>query len=535
MHSQNEGIKMSEKDIKTIIASAQVWCPSSPSDRDLADLPRNDRGNALRLIRRRGGDLMWIEEIGWHVWTGTHWRRDQEAAAAIRIAFEVAEAIMDEAAALTADAEEVGGMSAKAIRALGKGKADADAIDLLDRADRHAGHSVMSGNTAKALAMLTAAAAYQARPARDLDRDPLLFNCKNGTIDMTGEQILLREHDRADMITKVADVEYDPEATCPRFRKFLSEILPSGDVASFVQVFFGYGITGRTSEQVMAVLWGTGANGKSTLLNVIAGTVGDYAMHAPVESFLFQDRKNGADASPDLARLPGSRIVLTSEPETGSRLSESRVKSVTGGEKLTVRRLHRDFFEFDPVFKLIFSCNIKPTIRGQDHGIWRRIMMIPFTVQIPVEKRHKELDAEILAEERPGVMNWLLDGFLIHREEGLKPPPEVAASTDDYRRESDPIGEFARWALVAGSGTIAAKRLYDLYASWCTTAAVDPVKQAFFGRRLGDLGYHKAKVGTVFYENVNLTDDADRFEFDRDHPNLPPVDDAPPGVDLPPD
>lgn len=523
---------MSASDVKNILAAAVPFDGAAADDRALADYARNDVGNGERLRDRFGRDLIWIEGSGWYVWTGAHWRRDPEDSAAQRLAHKTAAAIDDEAAALLAEARaELGEIDPNLSAMLDRPgrKTDPDEVTVWrKRLTAHFGWAVTSGNQARIVAMLESALPYLTRPPAALDADPDLFCVANGTLELRRRGLYFRRHDRADLITRMSPVEYDADAAAPKFRAFLARVQPDVDRAVFLQTFFGYCATGETGEQVMAIMIGKGANGKSTLLNCVAGVQGDYAMHGPVESFLYQERGGGGDkASPDFARLPGSRLVLTSEPEIGSRLSESRVKAVTGGERITTRRLHKDFFEFDPAFKLVLSCNSKPTIRGSDDGIWRRIMIVPFDVQIPKDERVLDYHLGLLADEGPGILNWILDGWALWREAGLKPPADVTAASEEYRRDSDPIGEFTRWAVVEGPGSLGATRLYDLYLAWVRRDGITPVSQTLFGRKMGDMGFHKVRAGIVYYDRAGLTAAALEFEEAAEKSPEPPPPDEP--------
>ena len=527
---------MSADDVYDILAAAVPFDGAAADDRALADYARNDFGNGERLRDRFGRDLIWIEGSGWYVWAGSHWRRDPEDSAAQRLAHLTAAAIGDEADALMAEARaELGELDPELPAMLDRPgrKTDPDEVTVWrKRLTAHFVWAVTSGNQARIVAMLEAALPYLTRPPGALDADPDLFCVANGTLELRRQGLRFRPHNRADLITRISPVAYDAQATAPKFRAFLARVQPGKDRSVFLQIFFGYGLTGETGEQVMAMLIGKGANGKSTLLNCVAGVQGDYSMHAPVESFLYQERGGGGDkASPDLARLPGSRLVLTSEPEIGARLSESRVKAVTGGERMTVRRLHKDFFEFDPAFKLVLSCNSKPTIRGSDDGIWRRILIVPFDVQIPEGERVKDIHKMLLAEEASGILNWLLDGWRLWREGGLVAPADVKAAAEEYRRDSDPIGEFLAAVTEVGHDhngrafEVQAAILYRCYAIWSKDSAADPISNTLFGLRMGDRGIRKTKKKSgAFYEGMMLNSDwIKRLENEKN----PPPGDAP--------
>jgi putative DNA primase/helicase len=314
-----------------------------------------------------------------------------------------------------------------------------------------------------------------------------------------------RPHARETLSTRVAAVDYDPAASCPRWLLFLQEILPDIELRLFVQRWFGYCLTGDVSEQALLCCYGTGANGKSTLLEVVGEILGDYAVTVPIETFLHDDRKSGAQATPDIARLPGARLVLSAEPEVGARMSESTVKRITGGDKVNARRLFQEQFEFRPKFKLVISFNTKPSVRGQDEGIWRRLLMLPFKTFIPDGRRDRHLKQKLLAE-RVGIFNWMLDGFRLWREQGLNPPAAVKEATEAYRAESDPIGQFMEQATVRREGgIIPAADLYVAYQAWCSANGLEPVSKNLLGRRVRDKGYVSEKAGGfMVYLNLEL-------------------------------
>lgn len=469
-------------------------------DWEMAWHPRNDLGNARRLQARFGADLRYGANIGWLAWDGKRWSVELGETMAIRSAHEVAELIREEAKALR-----------KGIRPIWFSLEQWDEF-----CEKHQKFAVTAGNQRQAVNMLAASEPYLMVHARDLDADHRLFNCRNGTLCLGelvpgefGEPVVaieFRPHERQDLITHIAPVDYDPEAECPVFDAFLRQILPDPSLQVFVQKMFGYALTGDVSEQVMFILYGTGANGKSTLTDAIAHVLGDYSVATSIQTFMFDPRRSGGQATPDIARLPGRRLVLANEPEQGMRFSESIVKLITGGDVMTARNLNEGFFEFKPVFKLYLSANLKPVIRGQDEGIWRRMRLIPFEQFIPAAKRDRRLPQKLLSEAS-GILNWLLDGYRMWKEQGLTPPDAVLRATEEYRAESDPVGEFMGIAVrrvpadecpggLAGTGpSVYASRLYALYCKWAGANGMRPFSGTAFGRRLSDLGYHKDKLG----------------------------------------
>ncbi|MBL3587804.1 hypothetical protein JMM61_21090, partial [Rhodovulum sulfidophilum] len=289
-----------------------------------------------------------------------------------------------------------------------------------------------------------------ARAYEDLDADPLTVNTLSGTLRFStvaaegmspvAELRVQPEHLRGDLLSKIMPVAYDRTAKAPRWEAFLEEILPDATVRDFVQRWMGLSMTGIKMQR-LAFFYGGGANGKSVLVDTIARVLGPYAATARIESLTGTNRRGGGDATPDLIPLMGARFVRTSEPDEGQRLQEGLIKELTGGEPLMIRALHSDFLEFSPYFKLTMSGNHKPEIRGTDDGIWRRVLLVPFDVQIPEERRDPEL-ANKLWEEAPGILNWLIAGLTDFLEGGLRPPDRVLEATAEYREESDPVGAF---------------------------------------------------------------------------------------------
>lgn len=473
-----------------------------PNDLVLSRHPRSDLGNASRLIARYGDGLMFVDKIGWYAWDERRWSAATGAYDAQKLAHLTARLIADEAGAM----QKAGPYPSEAPK------------DFEGRIAAHRKYSISSGNSGKTDGMLKQAQPYLLRQPDELDSHDYLINLKNVELDLVaprfdgaaGEaaeapQVQERAHSRGTLATRLAAVDYDPEAACPRWMGWLQEILPEQDARLFVQRWFGYCLTGDVSEQALLCCYGTGSNGKSTLLEIVGEILGDYTVTVPIETFLHDDRKSGAQATPDIARLPGARLVLASEPEVGARLSESTVKRITGGDKVNARRLFQDQFEFRPKFKLVMSFNTKPSVRGQDEGIWRRLLVVPFKVYIAKSRRDKHLKEKLLVE-RAGIFNWMLDGYRLWREQGLNPPHSVVAATEAYRSEADPIGQFLDQATIRRSGAmVAAAELYGKYQAWASDNGMEPASKTLFGRRMGDKGYEKDKAGgLIIYQDIDM-------------------------------
>lgn len=425
---------------------------SSPGNR-----PTTETGNAERLVDQYGDYLRFCHPWGvWLAWDGHRWKRDQIGQAR-RWAKAVVRSIYDEISK----------------------------AETKDDRDRIFGWAKRSETAAARAAMLKNAESEAGMPIlpEEMDRQPLLLNVMNGTVDLeTGR---LRPHDQADMLTKLAPVYYDAEATCPTFLAFLERVLPDPDVRAFLQRMTGYGMTGVTSEQCLAFFYGSGANGKSTFLSIMQEMLGDYAQEAAPD--LLTSR--GGDRHPtELADLFGARWVSSIEVDEGKRLAETLVKQMTGGDKMKARFMRTDFFQWTPTHKLFLAANHKPEIRGTDYAIWRRIHMVPFTVTIPVEERDGKLGAKLMAE-LPGILNWAIAGCLEWQRRGLGIPQAVADATEEYRQEQDILAVFLEeHCVLERDASAASSALYKTYTTWAEGGGVKPVSSTAFGRRLAERG-----------------------------------------------
>jgi putative DNA primase/helicase len=344
-----------------------------------------------------------------------------------------------------------------------------------------------------------------------LDLDPWLLTVENGTLDLRNGS--LRPHRREDLMSKMAPVVYDADGACPTWDKFLERVLGGDDdLVRYMQKVVGYALTGDTSEQCLFVLYGTGANGKSTLLNVVKEMLGDYAKQTPTTSLLTKKH----DSIPnDIARLQGTRCVMAVEAEIGKQLAETLVKQLTGGDTVTARFLYKEYFEFRPDFKLFLAVNHRPEIQGTDPAIWRRIRLIPFAVTIPEAERDKRLPIA-LREELPGILRWAVKGCLAWQEEALGSPSAVAVAIAQYRDDMDHVGAFieAR-CVVAPEAKTAGSRLYNAYQTWCTHVGEDAISNAAFAHRLQERGFRKQRTSGVrlwkglgLGKGLGVTDDA---------------------------
>ena len=259
------------------------------------------------------------------------------------------------------------------------------------------------------------------------------------------------------------------------------------ELIHFIQKAMGYALTGDVSEQCLFILWGTGANGKSTFLNVLQDLFGDYACSTGTETFM----KKTSEQSNDIARLRGMRLVTTNETEQGKPLSESLIKQITGEDVLTARFLYGEYFSFKPTFKIFMATNHKPKIKGADNGIWRRIKLIPFTVTIPPEQRDKKLTEKLVAENA-GILNWLLKGYSMWKKEGLNEPDAIREANEEYRYDMDSIESFISEALNLDASLqwrLPTKNLYDAYIKWCSKNNERSLCQKSLAIRLQEKGF----------------------------------------------
>lgn len=376
---------------------------------DGAVIRNTDLGNAQRLVARCGQNLRFnFKAEKFLIWNGSCWETDETG--------------------------EVVRLAKKTIQSM---YVDAAGLDDPDR-PALAKHAVRSEQAPRIRAMVELAKTEPGIPVTpaQLDANAWLLNCTNGTIDLVTGKLL--PFNPANLCVKQVPVAFDADAECPTWLAFLNRVMAEDTVLiSFLQRVIGYSLTGLTREQVLFLLYGVGANGKTTFIETIRSVLGNYAQQADFSSFL---QKQNDCARNDLARLTGARFVTAAEAGEGRKLDETVVKQATGGDKITARFLYHEHFEFTPQFKLFLVTNHKPRITGTDEGIWRRIRLIPFTVTIPDKERDKQL-REKLQKELPGILAWAVRGCLAWRRDGLGESKQVSQATAEYRREMDPLAD----------------------------------------------------------------------------------------------
>lgn len=339
----------------------------------------------------------------------------------------------------------------------------------------------------------------------ELDSDPWLLGVRNGVLDLKTGSLLAG--DPGMLMTRQASAEYDRNARCPRWEQFLLQVF-DGDVDTirFIQRALGYTLTGCTTEEVVFICYGGGANGKSVFGNVIGHILGGYAHTAP--PCLLTVRRDG-DGSPrnDIAALCGARLAQINELGQGDRLDEQVVKMLAGREKLSARFLYKEHFEFYPTAKPWLRTNHRPVVTGEDDGIWRRVCLIPFRRKFAEHERDKWLEGRLL-DEADGILAWMVDGCLAWQQSGLKPSRLVRLESSTYRKESDLLGEFLDDdTVVDAAGRVPQGTLYSYWTSWCQSNGTHSGSKTSFTRKLGERGFVAVKSnGVRFYAGLRIRD-----------------------------
>lgn len=435
-------------------AQERLGLPPSPDGLALYEL--NDIGNARRLIDRFGERMLYTDSRGWMVWDGCCWRPSWSDA--YKLAIETAQAINSEAEAMAAEGST-------------------------DQAKELRKWARTSGNQSRLTAMLHCAASTLIKDVSAFDADPWSLTLPNGHLELRPAPMLL-DHRLDELSTRLAGAEYHPDADAPNWRAFLDEVLPDQGVQTWLQRWLGYCLSGDVGEHKFVIFSGSGANGKSTLVRVLEAVFGSYAVKIGVDTVLHAPSRGGSGPSPDIARLVGRRLVTTEEPDPGARLSESTIKRLAGGDTLVARHLNREFFEFRPSAHFIMSCNELPKVWGHDHGLRRRLVVVPFTQTF--DRNGPDPAAPIIRQELPGVLNWLLDGFRLWLEGGLGDLPQACIdAAADWFEAADREREFCELATQAGGAEhwIGRRELYEAYRQWCRDNGYEPRSEKLAGAR----------------------------------------------------
>ncbi|MFM9535725.1 phage/plasmid primase, P4 family [Lysinibacillus sp. IITD104] len=414
-----------------------------------------DLGNAERIAYEYGHVIRYIPSVGWYIWNGKYWEFDEKG--------------------------KLHRIVAKVVRKLGESDDETE-----QKWARHCEKHNVRESAIKDLKVLVPG------DRSDFDQHKYLLNVANGVVDLkTGK---LQPHDRELKLTKITNISFDENAKCPNWLAFLDQIfMGDKELSEYMQRLIGYSLTGDISEQIMMFLVGGGSNGKSTFINTIKDLVGEYGKQAKADTFI---KKKETGANNDIARLVGSRFVSAIESEEGEKLSESFVKQITGGEPVLARFLRQEYFEYIPEFKVFFTTNHKPIIGGLDEGIWRRVKLIPFDLNLPAHKRDKKLP-EKLSLEMSGILNWAIEGCLKWQKDGLIEPAVVAKATGNYKEDMDILGPFLAECCYVDKANenikIEAKELYNVYDSFGYKSGERTVSNRSFYRMLETKGFKKER------------------------------------------
>jgi putative DNA primase/helicase len=467
-----------------VMATLEARVTSAPSSFGPAriDDPRtlNDTGFARRLLAESKGEILYVHDRRtWVRWDGCKWVDDWEALHAQRIAKRIPAMLLNEA---------------KNASVAGNGPGVSAAMRMFNRKG-------IESAVALARSEPLAHAVWS-----DFDRQPHYLNCTNGTLDLAADGgPILHPHRKEDRLTKSAAVGFDPVARCPRWERFIGEVMRNdAELASFLQRSCGIALTSDQSEQRLWVHHGDGGNGKGVFLSTIAKVLGTYA--GPVSADLFVSRGPERERDLKVGQLIGKRLAYAQEADEGARLSESTVKAMTGSDACTARLLYQDAFTVTPTWHIHLAVNHRPTIKGMDAGIWRRLLLVPWKAVFvgPANRNRAALEAELF-EEGPGILNWMIEGLRAWQRNGLMPPEAVSQAIRDYRDSSDSISSWlVEECVSAPDASAAATDLYESYKAWCCRAGFDAVTQACFGRVLEDRGYTKTRPTAGEHRNKTV-------------------------------
>ena len=345
----------------------------------------------------------------------------------------------------------------------------------------------------------------------EFDKEDMLLNTESGYVDLSSGE--LHDHDIDKKFSHQTVAEYSDNVDAPLWEKFLNQIFNNDEeLIHYVQKAIGYSFTGSVDEQCLFILNGRGRNGKSVFSNVVSDVAGNYAKQMNVQTIVAKKNQSGS-ANSDIARLEGARIVTSSELNEGDRFDESLVKQLTGGDKILARFLYGSEFEYKPKFKIWMATNHLPIIRGTDDGIWRRIKIIPFNIQIPKEKVDKKLEYKLKAEYT-GILNWIVQGAIMWQQEGLEDPEAVTKVIETYRAEMDPLDAFLEECCTTGQNySIKAREMYDAYHEWAKESEEYKMSLNKFGREMSKKLLRVKRRDGWYYVGLKLKEPDSDYTF----------------------
>jgi putative DNA primase/helicase len=454
---------------------------------------RTEAANAERLIGKFGDDIRWCGAWKkWLSWDGCRWVTDDQGRVE-HFATETANELWSEVG------REIPNVD------------DQTRNELIKFAK-----SSNSGKGVREMLFLSRSNPDVAVAPAEMDADQWLLNCPNGTVDLrTG---CLLPHNRADKITKLCPTNYDPKATAVVWERFLASVFDNQEIIDFIRRLLGYGLTGDTREQLLAIFHGGGSNGKSTLLEAYRRTIGeDYTMQGAPDVLMENKKPSHSTERMDLF---GKRFVSCAETKDSHTLNKAFVKALTGGEPIRGRGVFENPWQFNPTHKIILSTNYKPRIKGRDHAIWRRLCLVPFAVQFwdadkgesgPPELECDKLLKEKLTTEAEGILAWAVRGCLEWHRQGLQMPDAVKAATNDYKQNEDVLGKFLASCTISIDGRSRFKSVYEALETWATDTGENSPSRKALSAYLTDQGYRcETSGGTAYVYKLGVLTEAQR-------------------------
>lgn len=417
---------------------------------------------AYRLADAYADRLMHVHGLGWFVWEHCRWAEDTHGRAQRAVLDVLRQALME--------------------------SFDDSMRDLRDDVRRCETAAGVAG-------VLTLAASLEefAFTVNDLDADPYLLNCSNGTLNL--RTLELRRHNPADRLTKVTGAAFDAQAQGPTWEAFLARVLPDESVRGFLQGYVGLSLAGRVLEHRLAILTGTGRNGKGVFAGAVSCAMGDYAITAEPDLFMHRE---GAHPTGEMDLL-GVRFIVVSESDRDRRLAEATVKRLTGGDLVRARKMRQDYVQFRPSHTAVLVTNHLPKVSGDDPALWARLRVVPFGVVIPEPEQDPHLP-ERLDAEAEAVLAWAVAGWQAYQEKGMTDPDAVKVATDRYRFDSDSVGRFLADCTISNPhGRIAAGALYERYSRWAADDGAEVLSKKPFGQELERRGFSDTRTGSGRY------------------------------------
>jgi putative DNA primase/helicase len=444
-------------------------------------------GNARMLSRMAEGKILHSHVWDWLYWDGARWSMDGAKKVVVELqkevlAYRLARATDSLNRAVRADRDDT------YVRRV---KQKSKIIGLIRR---HEDEHKVAGARSLAESEPSLSCDY-----RKFNRDPYFFNCPNGTLDLRTRE--LRPHDPQDMLTQVAPTPYDPCAECPAWEKFLAEVFDGDrELISWIQRLLGYCLTASCDDHVLPILHGTGRNGKSTLIKTVLHVMGpDYACTAPSG---YLTKTINREHPTKLVVLYGKRLVVDMETEEGAKLDEELIKRITGGDEISARRMHENYWTFDPTHKLCMCTNYEPRVRGADTAIWSRIQLVPFLQTFDGDRKDTRLPSKLM-EEATGILRWMVDGCTAWQLVGLGDNGSIKGATETYRGEQDTVGGFFRERCEICEQRIRKSEVTAAYKQYCQANRVDQQNPKSFGNLLAKLGVKSDETGK-YYTNLKL-------------------------------